>query len=83
MVKIINFIKSKGIKAIFVESSVSPAAIQRISQESGCVIGGELFSDAMGASGHMESASDGSTFDLGAYEGMVKSNIATIADALK
>lgn len=83
MVKIIEFIKDKRIKAIFVESSVSPATIQRISEESNCSIGGELFSDAMGAPGHIENASDGSSFDVGTYEGMVKSNIATIADALK
>lgn len=83
MVKIIDFIKENGIKAIFVESSVSPAAIQRISEGSGCAIGGELFSDAMGLPGHIETAADNSSFDVGTYEGMVKSNIATIADALK
>ncbi len=83
MVKIIEFIKKNGINAIFVESSVSPAAIQRISEGSGCAIGGELFSDAMGLPGHIESAADGSSFDVGTYEGMVKANIATIADALQ
>lgn len=83
IVKIGEFIKQKGIKAIFVESSVSPAAIRRISEDSGAKIGGELFSDAMGAKGHMGKAADGSSFDLGTYEGMVKGNIATIAEALK
>lgn len=83
IVKIVEFIKKHKIKAIFVESSVSPAAIRRISEDSGAKIGGELFSDAMGAKGHMGKAADGSTFDLGTYEGMVKGNIATIAEALK
>ena len=82
-VKIGKFIKQKGIKAIFIESSVSPAAIRRISEDSGAKIGGELFSDAMGSKGHMGKAVDGSSFDLGTYEGMVKSNITTIAEALK
>ena len=83
IVKIGKFIKQKGIKAIFVESSVSPAAIRRISEDSGAKIGGELFSDAMGSKGHMGKAADGSSFDLGTYEGMVKGNITTIAEALK
>ncbi|MFL3657018.1 MAG: metal ABC transporter solute-binding protein, Zn/Mn family [Opitutales bacterium] len=83
MVQIIKFIKENNIKAIFVESSVSPAAIQRISEGSGCAIGGELFSDAMGLPGHIETTSDGSSFDVGTYEGMVKANISTIADALQ
>jgi len=82
IVQIVKFIKEKRIKAIFVESSVSPAAIQRISQDSGASIGGELFSDAMGTKGHMGQARDGSQFDLGTYEGMVKGNISTITDAL-
>lgn len=83
IVKIGEFIKKNRIKAIFVESSVSPAAIRRISEDSGAKIGGELFSDAMGTKGHIGKAADGSSFDLGAYEGMVKGNIATIAEALK
>lgn len=82
IVQIVKFIKGKGIRAIFVESSVSPASIQRISQDSGASIGGELFSDAMGTKGHMGHARDGSRFDLGTYEGMVKGNISTITDAL-
>jgi len=81
IVQIVKFIRGKGIKAIFVESSVSPAAIQRISQDSGVSIGGELFSDSMGTKGHMGQARDGSRFDLGTYEGMVKGNISTITDA--
>ena len=82
IVQIVKFIKEKSIKAIFVESSVSPAAIQRISRDSGVSIGGELFSDAMGTRGLMGQARDGSRFDLGTYEGMVKGNISTITDAL-
>ena len=83
IVAIIEFIKKKKIRAIFVESSVSPAAIQRVSQDSGAKIGGELFSDAMGLPGQMEEALDGSRFDVGTYEGMLKHNITTIAGALK
>ncbi len=78
MVKLVDFIKQNQVKAIFVESSVSPAAIQRISKDSGARIGGELFSDAMGTPGQMEHG-----YDLGTYEGMIKHNLTTIVEALK
>ena len=48
LIHVVDFIKSKKIPAIFVESSVSPTTIKRISQDSGAKIGGELFSDALG-----------------------------------
>jgi manganese/zinc/iron transport system substrate-binding protein len=76
--KMVDFIKDNGVKAVFVESSVSPEAIKRISQDSGAKIGGELFSDAMGGRGQMEEG-----YDLGTYEGMIKHNLNTIVRALK
>ena len=76
--KMVDFIKDKGVNAVFVESSVSPAAIKRISQDSGAKIGGELFSDAMGERGRVERG-----YDLGTYEGMIKHNLNTIVEALK
>jgi manganese/zinc/iron transport system substrate-binding protein len=76
--KMVDFIKENRVKAVFVESSVSPAAIKRISEDSGAVIGGELFSDAMGERGKMEHG-----YDVGTYEGMIKHNLSTIVDALK
>ncbi len=83
MAKISEFIKAKRIKAIFVESSVSPATIKRISADTGASIGGELFSDALGERGHIETGPDGSTFDVGTYEGMFKHNLVTIVESLK
>lgn len=78
MAKLVDFIKKNKVKAVFVESSVSPATIQRISRDSGARIGGELFSDAMGTPGQIENG-----YDLGTYEGMIKHNLTTIVDALK
>ena len=78
MVKMVEFIKKKDVKAIFVESSVAQQAIRRISEDAGVKIGGELFSDAMGTPGQMEKG-----YDLGTYEGMIKHNLNTIVDALK
>jgi len=76
--KLSDFIKQKGIKAVFVESSVPHNTIERISQDTGVKIGGELFSDAMGTSGQMENG-----YDLGTYEGMIKHNLTTIVEGLK
>lgn len=76
--KLSDFIREKGIKAVFVESSVPHDTIERISKDTGAKIGGELFSDAMGTPGQMEHG-----YDLGTYEGMIKHNLTTIVDALK
>ena len=74
----VDLIIKMQIPAIFVESSVPKRSIEAIVQ--GClakghqvVIGGELFSDAMGEAGTPE----------GTYLGMVRHNVSTIAKALK
>jgi manganese/zinc/iron transport system substrate-binding protein len=78
IVKLVDFIKAKKIPAVFVETSVPPNTIKRISADAGVKIGGELFSDAMGTSGQIEHG-----YDLGTYEGMIKHNLNTIVAALK
>lgn len=78
MAKMVDFIKQKKVPAVFIESSVPPHAIKRISEDARVKIGGELFSDAMGTPGQIERG-----YDLGTYEGMIKHNINTIVDALK
>jgi len=77
MAALTDFIKDQNVKAIFVETSVNPAAIQRVAQDAGVVIGGELFSDAMGEPGEMHGG-----YDVGTYEGMVRYNMSTITGAL-
>lgn len=79
----VDFIKAKKVKAVFIESSVSPGTIERISKDSHAKIGGELFSDAMGLPGEMETGPDGERYDLGTWEGMIKRNVNTIVEALK
>jgi len=73
-----TFLAERKIRAVFVETSVNPRNIEALRE--GCkakghdvVIGGELFSDAMGAEGTPE----------GTYEGMIRKNAQTIAKALK
>lgn len=75
---LVTFLVEREIKAVFVETSVNSRNVQALIQ--GCqsrghtvVVGGELFSDAMGKDGT----------DEGTYVGMVKHNVNTIVRALK
>ena len=74
----VETIMDRGIKAIFVESSVSPKALKAVVEQCGkqdyeLVIGGELYSDAMGDFGTPE----------GTYIGMLKHNLFTFVKAVK
>jgi manganese/zinc/iron transport system substrate-binding protein len=76
--KLATFIIEKKVKAVFVESSVPKRTIEALQasvQASGheVVIGGTLYSDALGNTGTVE----------GTYIGMYKYNVKTIVDALK
>jgi len=77
-VDLVNFIVEKKINAVFVETSVSEKNINSIvegcrQKGHGVVIGGNLYSDAMGEEGTPE----------GEYLGMVRSNVNTIVSSLK
>lgn len=72
IVNLVDFIRQHKAPAIFVESSVPRAAIERVAEDAGVQIGGELFSDAMGADGTPE----------GTYIGMARHNMRTIVEAL-
>lgn len=69
----VESIRQAGVKAIFVETSVNRKLIQEIASEAGVEIGGELYSDSMGAPG-----TAGET-----YIGMMRENVLTIVHALK
>lgn len=73
-----RFIIDRKVKAVFLESSIPPRALQSViegcqQQGHGLRMGGELFADALGAPGTPE----------GTYLGMVAHNTHTIATALK
>lgn len=75
---LVNFIKDRQIKAVFVETSVSDKALKAVVE--GCkerghdvLIGGSLYSDAMGEKGTPQ----------GTYLGMVSKNVETIVGSLK
>lgn len=76
--QLVDFIRSQKVPAVFVESSVPHATIERISRDAGVRIGGELFSDAVGTAGELEEGDD-----LGTYRGMIRHNIRRIVGGLK
>lgn len=70
-------IASRGVPAVFVESTISPRTIEAVrvaARDRGAdvALGGQLFSDAFGSAGTPE----------GTYVGMIVHNVATIALAL-
>ncbi len=76
--ELVDVLVSRKIKAVFVESSVSKRSIEAVVEGARArghevTIGGELFSDAMGAEGTPE----------GTYLGMVRHNVDTIVKALR
>jgi manganese/zinc/iron transport system substrate-binding protein len=78
----VRFILQRKIPAIFVESSVNPATIKRVQSDCQTAghqvkIPGELYSDAMGAPGEHPG------YAVETYEGMLKYNTDTLANALK
>ena len=78
MAQLTDFIRSKGVPAVFVESSVSHASLERIRKDAGVKLGGELFSDAMGTPGQKHGG-----YDLGTYQGMIRQNVDRIVEGLK
>ena len=76
--RVVDLVVDRQIRAVFVESSVpqrSVEAVQVACRDRGheVVIGGQLFSDAMGAPGTPE----------GTYAGMVRHNVNTIVNSLQ
>lgn len=74
---LVSFLAERKIPAVFVESSVSDKNVRALLEGAAAkghavIIGGELYSDAMGAAGTYE----------GTYLGMIDHNITTIARAL-
>jgi manganese/zinc/iron transport system substrate-binding protein len=75
--EVVDLLVERDIRAVFVETSVSDRNIRALiegaaAQGHEVVIGGELFSDAMGEAGTYE----------GTYLGMIDHNVTTIARAL-
>jgi len=69
----VDFIKRRHVRAIFPETSVPRAAIERVARDSTARLGPELYSDALGSP-------DSSA---GTYAGMIRTNIDNIVNALQ
>ncbi|MEO0511741.1 MAG: zinc ABC transporter substrate-binding protein [Planctomycetota bacterium] len=75
--RLVDLIVDRGIRAVFVESTVSDRSVQALiggakARGQQVVVGGELYSDAMGPEGTYE----------GTYLGMIDHNVTTIARSL-
>lgn len=75
--ELVDFLVKNNVRAVFVESSVSPKNIQALiegarSRGHEVKVGGELFSDAMGAEGTYE----------GTYIGMIDHNVTLVTRGL-
>lgn len=76
--RLVDVLTQRKIKAVFVESSISDRSIKAVVEGAKAkghtvAIGGQLYSDAMGAEGTPD----------GTYIGMVRANVNTIVGALK
>jgi manganese/zinc/iron transport system substrate-binding protein len=76
--RVVDLVVEAGVPSIFVESSVPRRTVEAVvaavrARGHRVEIGGELFSDSLGAEGTPE----------GAYPGMVRHNVTTIVEALR
>jgi manganese transport system substrate-binding protein len=69
---IVDFIRSRDVKVLFLETSIDPRSMEMVSRETGVPIGGKVFTDSLGKPGE-----DGDT-----YIKMMKWNIETILNQL-
>lgn len=76
--RVVSLVVDRKVPAIFIESSVPRRSIEAVqaavrSRGHEAAIGGQLYSDSLGAAGS----------PAGTYPGMVRANVATIVNALK
>ncbi|MDY0145851.1 MAG: zinc ABC transporter substrate-binding protein [Kiritimatiellia bacterium] len=69
---VVASIQNFNVPAIFVETSVNPKMIQQIAEEARVKVGGELYSDAMGAAGTAGES----------YIGMMRENMLIVVSGL-
>ena len=69
----VDLIRSRKLRAIFPETSVPRAAIERVAKDGNAKLGAELFSDSLGS---LDSPA-------GTYVGMIRTNMQQIVEALR
>lgn len=70
---VVDFIRSREVKVLFLETSIDPRSMEMVSRETGIPIGGKVFTDSLGKPGE-----DGDT-----YLRMMEWNIQTILTQLE
>lgn len=70
---VVDLVRGRKVPAVFVESSVNPALIKKVADETGTKVLGPLFSDSLGDS-------DGVA---GTYVGMFTANVKTVTEGLQ
>jgi ABC-type Zn uptake system ZnuABC Zn-binding protein ZnuA len=69
---LVDVVRETGVPAVFVESTVNPAVIERIAADAGVEVGAPLYGDSVGEPG--SGADD--------YVGMMRANVAALVDGL-
>lgn len=73
LARVVEAVKTAGVPAIFVETSVNPKLIEQVARETGTRVGGALYSDSTGP---LDSPG-------GSYIGMVRDNVSLIVEGLR
>ncbi|MCX6018065.1 MAG: zinc ABC transporter substrate-binding protein [Chloroflexi bacterium] len=73
MAALIEKIHTQHVQAIFVENMSNPRLVERVAQEAGVRVGGELFTDALGAPGSVYAT----------YIDAMRANVRTLSEAVK
>ena len=68
---LIDLVRARGIKAVFVEASVNPRFISNLVGETGVRLGGTLYADGLGQG------------EAATYAGMVRHNVLTLVEGLR
>ena len=71
--RLIEQIRSTGVKALFIENMTDPRLIEQIANETGITVGGELYADALSFPGR----------GAGSYLEMFRHNIGLLVPAMK
>jgi len=79
---LVDFIRKRKVKSLFIESSVNPKALREIAKETGAVIGAPLYSDAYGSADNQSTGPNQTAYPHNTWEGMLVYNILTIVDGL-
>lgn len=70
---LITLLRSRGVPAVFIESTANPKVVERLGKDAGAHLGGTLLSDSLDVAGHLGDS----------YLGMFAHNVRTIVSALK